>query len=302
MADFSCDAASVHIPVLPAECMTYLRLRSNGLYVDCTLGLGGHSEAILEGSAPGGRVVGFDWDRSAQQRAQRRLAPFGDRFIPVRRNFAELGEGLDSLDIGEVDGLLLDAGLSSLQLDLHEGRGFSFQRDEPLDMRMDDRRKVTAASILALANESELADILYCYGEERQARRIAAAIVATRRREPVRTTGQLAALIAAAVPTRFHPKKRHVATKSFQALRIAVNNELENLGQVLDTASRYMTPGARFCVISFHSLEDRLVKRRFRENRALEVITAKPVMATAEEVARNPRARSARLRVAEKRE
>ncbi|MCK9174335.1 MAG: 16S rRNA (cytosine(1402)-N(4))-methyltransferase RsmH [Desulforhopalus sp.] len=282
--------------------MELLRPRSGGLYVDCTLGLGGHTEGILQRSGPDGRVIGFDWDSSAQQKAQQRLVSFGERLIPVRRNFAELAEGLDDLNICEVDGLLLDAGLSSLQLDLHEGRGFSFQRDEPLDMRMDNRRSVTAASILARADESELADILYYYGEERQARRIAAAIVAARKKEKLQTTGQLVEVVSAAVPGRFHPKRIHIATKTFQALRIAVNGELENLGKALDIGVRYMKPGARFCVISFHSLEDRLVKRKFRDNPALEVITPRPVGASSEEVERNPRSRSARLRVVQKRE
>ncbi|MBM9518529.1 16S rRNA (cytosine(1402)-N(4))-methyltransferase RsmH [Desulforhopalus vacuolatus] len=295
-----CDPASIHVSVLLAECMELLRPRSGGLYVDCTLGLGGHTEGILQRSGPDGRVVGFDWDSSAQQKSRQRLASFGERLIPVRRNFAELAEGLDDLNICEVDGLLLDAGLSSLQLDLHEGRGFSFQRDEPLDMRMDNRRSVTAASILARADESELADILYYYGEERQARRIAAAIVTARKKEQLQTTRQLVEVVNAAVPRRFHPKRIHIATKTFQALRIAVNGELENLGIALDSGVRYMKPGARFCVISFHSLEDRLVKRKFRENPALEVITSRPVGASSEEVERNPRSRSARLRVAQK--
>jgi 16S rRNA (cytosine1402-N4)-methyltransferase len=228
------------------------------------------------------------------------LAGFGDRLTVVRRNFAELAAGLDELGIQEIDGLLIDIGVSSLQLDMGE-RGFSFQRDEILDMRMDNRGKNTAQSILAYCSEQELADIFFYYGEERQARPIAAAIVESRKKEKIETTKQLVSIVAHAVPKRFHPKRIHVATKVFQALRIAVNTELENLAHILDDAVRYLKPGATFCVISFHSLEDRIVKRKFRNNEQLEVLTGKPVMSSAEEIAVNPRSRSARLRVARKR-
>jgi 16S rRNA (cytosine1402-N4)-methyltransferase len=196
-----------------------------------------------------------------------------------------------------VDGVLIDIGLSSLQLD-RGGRGFSFQRDEPLDMRMDIRQDTTAASLLASCSEEQLADIFFYFGDEYQARPIAAEIVRAREKDPIRTTRQLAGLVAAAVPRRFHPKRIHVATKVFQALRIAVNTELENLARILDEAVPLLKPGARLCVISFHSLEDRIVKRKFRQNKQLEILTAKPVMPRAEEMEDNPRSRSARLRVA----
>lgn len=289
----------IHTSVLLEECMTFLSPEAGRIYVDGTLGLGGHAEAILNLSAPDGRVIAFDWDESALARAKKRLEKFGDRITVLRRNFAEIAAGLDSMGVKRVDGLLIDIGVSSLQLDMG-GRGFSFQKDEQLDMRMDSRGDMTASSILKRASEEELADIFYHYGEERQARPIAAAIVAYRKKQEIETTGQLVAIVAGAVPRRFHPKKIHVATKVFQALRIAVNTELENLGRIIDDGVKYLKPGARFCVISFHSLEDRIVKRKFRGNDLLKVLTAKPVMASQGEVAANPRSRSARLRVGEK--
>jgi len=293
------EAAKIHRSVLLEETLEFLNPQSGGIYVDGTLGLGGHSEAILKASAPHGRLIAFEWDRAAIVKSRERLAPFSDRLTIVRRNFSEIREGLSEVGVDRVDGILIDIGLSSLQLDRGE-RGFSFQRDEPLDMRMDDRRKVTAASILADCSEEELADIFYYYGEEKQARRIAARVAAERTQSPVATSKQLAELVARAVPRRFHPKKIHVATLVFQALRIAVNTELENLAEILSHGVPLLKPGARFCVISFHSLEDRMVKRKFRENPELKVVTKKPIMATLQEREKNPRSRSARLRVAER--
>ena len=292
-------AAEIHCSVLPSETLQYLAPHSGGVYVDGTLGLGGHSEAILQASAPDGHVIAFDWDAAAIGKSKERLARFGDRLTIVRRNFSEIGEGLAELGVEKVDGILIDIGLSSLQLDRGE-RGFSFQRDEPLDMRMDIRREVTAASILADGTAEELADIFYYYGEEKQARRIAAFVVAERVHQPITTSKQFANLVARAVPRAFHPKRIHVATRVFQALRIAVNTELENLAGILEKGVSCLRPGARFCVISFHSLEDRMVKRRFRENSNLTVLTKKPIRATPEEKELNPRSRSARLRVAER--
>ena len=202
------------------------------------------------------------------------------------------------LDIHRIDGLLLDLGLSSLQLD-KSGRGFSFKGSEPLDMRMDERVRLTAAELVNKASEDDLADIFYYYGEERQARRIADWIVKARKQKVINTTDQLVDIVYHAVPRRFHPKKIHVATKVFQGLRIAVNRELENLKKILEDGAALLTPGARFCVISFHSLEDRMVKQAFRENPSLKVLTKKPVLPSAEECSRNPRARSAKLRVAQ---
>lgn len=281
--------------------MRYLEPRPGGVYVDGTLGLGGHTREILEKSAPDGRVIAFEWDESAILRSVERLRQYGDRLTIVRRNFAELAAGLDELGIHEIDGLLIDIGLSSLQLDMGE-RGFTFQRDEALDMRMDTRKRLTARELLATSSEQELADIFFYYGEERQARPIAAAICRYRAGQKIETTKQLVSIIAQAVPRRFHPKKIHVATKVFQALRIAVNTELENLATILDDGVRFLGPGARFCIISFHSLEDRIVKRKFLSNDLLDVLTSKPVTPSPEEVAENPRSRSARLRVAQKKQ
>ncbi len=267
--------------------------------MDGTMGLGGHSEAILQASSPDGKLIAFDWDAAAIQKAQQRLASYGNRLTIVRRNFSEIEEGLAECGTEKVDGILIDIGLSSLQLDIG-GRGFSFLRDEPLDMRMDTRKKRTAAWILANCSEKELADIFFYYGEEKQARRIASFVASERKIKPIKTSKQLAELVAKAVPKRFQPKKKHVATLVFQALRIAVNTELENLATILDKAAYHLSSGSRFCVISFHSLEDRLVKRKFKENKELRVLTKKPIMASKEEMDTNPRSRSARLRVAEK--
>lgn len=288
---------AIHQPVLLEEVIASLAPADGGIYVDGNLGLGGHAERILEQSAPGGRLIGFDWDAEAMARAQERLARFGDRIHYVHRNFTALEETLMEQGVRHIDGLLLDLGLSSLQLDA-SGRGFSFRGEEPLDMRMDSRRPLTAADLLNTRSQQELADIFYYYGEERQARPIAEAVVAARKRQPLCTTAQLVELVERAVPRRFHPKKIHVATKVFQALRIAVNQELENLQAVLAQGPRWLKVGGRFCVISFHSLEDRLVKRAFQENPLLQVVTPKPVVAGEAECQRNPRARSAKLRVA----
>jgi len=227
------------------------------------------------------------------------LQGYTDRITIIRRNFAEIAVGLEEIGVNRVDGILIDIGLSSLQLQQKE-RGFSFQHDEPLDMRMDNRREVTAASILASTTEQELADIFYYFGDERQARPIAANIVRARNEKKIETTLQLANLVAQSIPRRFQPKRIHVATKVFQALRIAVNEELQNLSMFLDDAIPFLNSGARFCVISFHSLEDRMVKRKFRDHQQLKIITSRPIVPTAIEIRDNSRSRSARLRVAEK--
>jgi len=279
------------------EVVTCLAPKDGGLYVDGNLGLGGHTERILETCGPTGQVVGFDWDAAALTLAQERLARFAGRVRFVHENFTSIKETLMELGIGTIDGLLLDLGLSSLQLDA-SGRGFSFKGSEPLDMRMDQRQTTTAAQLINEASEEELADIFFYYGEEYQARRIAQWIVEARRKEEIVSTDQLVALVDQAIPKRFQPKKIHVATKVFQALRIAVNRELDSLERILADGATLLAPGARFCVISFHSLEDRLVKQAFRENPLLEVITPKPLTPGRAECLRNPRARSAKLRVA----
>ena len=287
----------IHIPVLLEEVLQFLAPVDGGVYVDGTLGLGGHTERILQASNPSGRVIGFEWDDNALKVATKRLSPFGHRFAAQHRSYAEIMDGLAEMNIQKVDGLLLDLGVSSLQFD-SDIRGFSFQADGPLDMRMDRRRHPTAAKIVNTYSKDDLADIFYYYGEERQARRIATFIVAERENGPIETTGRLARIVAAAIPRKFHPRNIHVATKVFQALRIAVNKELENLNAILEYVTDILKPGGRVCIITFHSLEDRLVKRKFKENPLLHVLTKKPVTPTREETRINPRARSAKLRAA----
>lgn len=288
----------VHVPVLADEVIEFLKLRSGGTYVDATLGLGGHTARILEEILPDGRVIGFEWDDQAAEMAARRLEKFGDRIKIIHRSYVELVEGLRQEEVEKIEGLVLDLGVSSLQLDRGE-RGFSFQVDAPLDMRMDTRLTVTAADLLQRLSESELADVIYNYGEERQARRIAEYIVQAREKKSVETTGQLAGIIAHAIPRKYHPKKKHVATRTFQALRIAVNREFDNLVKILAAAPTVLASGGRMCVITFHSLEDRIVKQAFAGNSALSVVTKRPVSPGEKEIAGNPRARSAKLRVAE---
>jgi 16S rRNA (cytosine1402-N4)-methyltransferase len=289
----------LHQPVLLDEALALLRVKPGGVYVDGTFGLGGHGDAMLQRCAPDGRVVGFEWDGQAMAQARQGLSGERQRLTLVRRNFAEMGEALAELGLQNVDGILLDVGCSSMQLD-QGGRGFSFQVDELLDMRMDQRRPTTAADILAGAEEAELADIFFHYGDEIQARRVAARIVAERRGQPITTTRQLARVVAEAIPRRFHPARIHVATRVFQALRIAVNDELKNLAAALRAGPALLAVGGRMGVISFHSLEDRLVKRTWSGNKLLKLLTAKPIVPGRDEIRRNPRARSARLRGAEK--
>lgn len=287
-----------HLPVLLDEVLGFLAPVDGGIYVDANLGFGGHAEKILEESAPAGRVIGFDCDAHALESARQNLSRFGGRVTYVHRNFSSLKETLHGLGIDRIDGLLLDLGVSSWQLDA-SGRGFSFKGSEPLDMRMDERASLTAAELLNTATEDELADIFYFFGEERQARRVAKYLVAERQKNRIENTDQLTSVVERAIPKKFHPKKVHVATKIFQALRIAVNRELENLSRILADGPSLLASGGKFCVISFHSLEDRLVKRAFLENPSLRVLTKKPVVPSSTECRRNPRARSAKLRVAE---
>lgn len=290
----------MHKPVMVAEVLDQLAPVDGGTYVDGNLGLGGHSASILERCKPTGQLIAFEWDASAMALAKERLTPFGNRVETVHRNFAALKDTLAEMRITAVDGILLDLGLSSLQLDAGE-RGFSFQGCEPLDMRMDQRKQQTAADILNEASQEELADIFFYYGEERQARRIARMVVEERRNNRIKTTDQFVKIVSAAIPKRFHPRKIHVATKVFQALRIAVNGELDNLQKILAEGPGLLKTGGRFCVISFHSLEDRLVKRCFQNDPLLRVLTKKPLRPSSEEVKENFRSRSARLRVAEAR-
>jgi 16S rRNA (cytosine1402-N4)-methyltransferase len=290
-----------HVPVLTTEALQYLGAERGGVYVDCTVGLGGHARALLEAGAT--RVIGVDRDLQALAVARETLAPWAERVELVHADYRDLDEVLDQRGIRLVNGTLADLGVSSLQFDT-PGRGFSFQRDEPLDMRMDTSTGDTAAALVARSTERELADGIYAYGEERFSRRIARAIVAARREQPIETTGRLAAIVRRALPRRGY-MRIDPATRTFQALRIWVNRELEGLDRFLEAAVRRLHAGARLVVITFHSLEDRIVKHTLRAlehsgEAAVKVLTKKPLGPSDEEVLRNPRARSAKLRVAER--
>ncbi|MEN6479663.1 MAG: 16S rRNA (cytosine(1402)-N(4))-methyltransferase RsmH [Anaerolineales bacterium] len=304
----------LHTPVLLAEVLTWLALKPGGLYIDATVGLGGHAAAILNACGPDGRLLGIDADPQALALARERLAPFGDRALLRQGWNRDLPTLAADAGWSAVDGVLFDLGVSSLQLD-DAARGFSFQQDGPLDMRMSPQAEVDAAQIVNTWPERELADILYTYGEERYARRIAAAIV---RERPLHTTAELAAVVRRAIPGGHAPQRIDPATRSFQALRIAVNGELEYLEQALTGAVRLLRPGGRLVVIAFHSLEDRIVKQYLaREARdcicppripqcvcghkaTVRLLTHKPVRPSDAEAAANPRSRSARLRAAER--
>ncbi len=274
------------------------------MYCDGTLGGGGHAEALLAASAPDGVLLGVDRDAEALAVAARRLRPFGDRARLVHGDYRELPALAHAAVLGPFDGILLDLGLSSLQLD-DPARGFSFGQEGPLDMRMDRAGGApTAGDLLRRLPQRELEAILREYGEERWARRIARALVAARARQPIATTTELAHLVARAIPRRAWPPRIHPATRTFQALRIAVNRELEGLEEGVEAAASLLAPGGRLAVISFHSLEDRAVKTTFRRlaaARGMGILTRKPVTPATTEVAANPRARSAKLRVIESR-
>jgi 16S rRNA (cytosine1402-N4)-methyltransferase len=290
-----------HVPVLTTEALQYLRAERGGVYVDCTVGLGGHARALLEAGAT--RVIGVDRDLQALAAARETLAPWAERVELVHADYRDLDEVLEQRGIRLVNGTLADLGVSSLQFDT-PGRGFSFQRDEPLDMRMDTSTGDTAAALVARSTERELADGIYAYGEERFSRRIARAIVAARREQPIETTGRLAAIVRRALPRRGY-MRIDPATRTFQALRIWVNRELEGLDRFLEAAVRRLHAGARLVVITFHSLEDRIVKHTLRAlehsgDAAVKVLTKKPIGPSDVEVLRNPRARSAKLRAAER--
>jgi 16S rRNA (cytosine1402-N4)-methyltransferase len=306
-----------HRPVLPVESLRLLAPERGGLFVDATLGLGGHSEAILEASEET-RVVGLDRDREALSFASRRLARFGGRFRAAHSDFREIARVLGELGEPEVSGVLADLGVSSLQFD-SPARGFSFRHDAPLDMRMDaSGDEATAAELLARLPEEEIARVIFEYGEERRSRRIARWIVERREAgQPIETTKQLAELVARAAGHK-RTDRIHPATRTFQALRIAVNRELEGLGEFLETSVDLLQAGGRLAVISFHSLEDRVVKRTLRRlagqcecdprlprcecgaRRVVEILTRRPVAPSERELEENPRARSAKLRGAEK--
>ena len=286
-----------HVPVLLAETLELLAVRPGGLWVDGTVGLGGHAEAVLRATAPDGRLVGFDRDPEALERAQARLAPFGER---VRLEHADYREIPERLGEAPADGILLDLGVSSLQLDDAE-RGFSFQREGPLDMRMDRGARGTAAELVNRMREKDLADVLHELGEEPFSRRIARAIVRARESEPIRTTTRLAEIVRRAAPRSRRPGF-HSATRTFQALRIRTNRELDGLEPAFERIASRLRAGGRLVVIAFHSLEDRAAKQAFRSlaARGFSVLTRKPLRPSEAETRVNPRARSARLRAVER--
>ena len=284
-----------------AEVLEHLAPGRGGLFIDCTVGVGGHAHALLEAGAT--RVIGFDRDPDALAQASLVLAGYGARVELVHSDYRRFDEVLGARGVASVAGLLVDLGVSSMQLDA-PGRGFSFRRDEPLDMRMDRTSGETAAEAIAQADERTLADVIYEFGEERYARRIARSLVDARPRGGIRTTGQLAEVVRRAIPRR-GPSRIDPATRTFQAIRIWVNRELEGLDGFLTRAAQRLAPGGRMVVITFHSLEDRIVKHTLRSLQTaadigLTVRTKRPVVPSEVEIARNPRARSAKLRAAER--
>jgi 16S rRNA (cytosine1402-N4)-methyltransferase len=289
-----------HDPVMLNEVVELLDPARGGLFVDCTVGLGGHGRGVLDAGAT--RLLGLDRDQHALEIAAQVLAPWQERVELVHADYRELPAVLAARGIDGVDGALADLGVSSMQFDA-PGRGFSFRRDEPLDMRMDQSRGPTAAQLLADVEEGDLADVIYRYGEERFSRRIARRIVEARRATPIATTTQLADIVRRAQPRKGY-QRIDPATRTFQALRIWVNRELEDLDSFLTAAARLLNRGARFAVITFHSLEDRVVKHTFRAlaagEEAVRLLTKKPIVPDDGELARNPRARSAKLRAIER--
>ena len=306
-----------HVPVLLEECISMLNIRPEGIYVDGTLGLGGHSAAIAARLSPTGRLIGIDRDETALARASQRLAEYAPLVTLVHGRFGHLEEILEELGIPAVDGMLFDLGVSSPQLDEAE-RGFSYRLDAPLDMRMDRTQSLTARDVVNTYDEAELSRILFQYGEEKYARRISAAVVRRRAEKSIETTGELVDIIRTAMPAAALREKQHPAKRSFQAIRIEVNGELREVEQMMASAPDRLRPGGRLCVITFHSLEDRIVKQGIsrcehgctcpREapvctcgfHQTLKNLTGKPILPSPVEQAANPRARSAKLRAAER--
>ena len=306
-----------HTSVLLHETIENLQIRPEGVYVDGTLGGGGHAERIAQALAGNGRLIGIDQDEAAIEAAGERLKPYGDRVVIVRDNYRNTAQVLAGLGIHEIDGMILDLGVSSYQLD-HAERGFSYREDAALDMRMDQRQTLTAADIVNRYTETELFHVIRDYGEEQFAKNIAKHIVAARQEHPVATTGELNEIIKAAIPAKMRAAGGHPSKRTFQAIRIECNRELEVLRESLDELIGLLKPGGRLCVITFHSLEDRIVKTAFRRNENPctcppdfpvcvcgqasqgRTVTRKPVLPSAEEIAANRRAKSAKLRVFEK--
>lgn len=306
-----------HKSVLLQECIDALNIRPDGIYLDGTLGGAGHSSQIARRLTEGGRLIGVDRDRTALAAAKERLAPYADRVTLVHSNFAEIDAILDSLGIPAVDGMLFDLGVSSPQLD-DASRGFSYMADAPLDMRMDKDDALTAGEVVNTWPQGELRRILYDYGEERYAPQIAAAICRAREKAPIETTLELVDIIRSAMPAQALREKQHPAKRSFQAIRIAVNDELGAVSRMMQAAVGRLNPGGRLAVITFHSLEDRIVKSEMQQAARgctcppefpvcvcgkmplVKLVTRKPIVSGPAELEENPRARSAKLRVAEK--
>ena len=305
-----------HKSVLLHETIDSLQVKPDGIYVDGTLGGGGHAYELCGRLGPEGRLVGIDQDEDAIAAATERLTPYQDQVTIVRSNYEQMDEVLDELGIGKVDGIYLDLGVSSFQFDTAE-RGFSYREDAPLDMRMDRRQELTAADVVESYEEEELVRIIRDYGEEKFARQIARQIVKRRQEAPIATTGELAEIIKEAIPLKMRAVGGHPARRTFQALRIEVNRELEVLEKSIDRMIGRLKPGGRISIITFHSLEDRIVKNRFRENENPcicppdfpvcmcgrkskgKIVTRRPVVPTAEEIEENKRCRSAKLRTFE---
>jgi 16S rRNA (cytosine1402-N4)-methyltransferase len=306
-----------HVPVMVAEVLSLLQPRSGGTYIDCTIGGGGYSLGLIERILPNGRLVGIDRDEEALRAAFENLKRYSANLILEKGNFADLEAITQHLGVAEADGVILDLGVSSHQLEAAE-RGFSFRHDATLDMRMDTAQTVTARELVNSLSERNLAELIWKLGEERWAKRIAKFIVEKRSRSPIETTRELVDVILAAVPVGARSETIHPATKTFQALRISVNRELESLQAGLDAAVRLLAKGGRICVLSYHSLEDRIVKETFARHagrctcpsglpvcacgaeRRIKILTRRPMVPSEEEVRANPRSRSARLRAAEK--
>lgn len=290
------------MPVMSKEVLFWLVREESRIYLDCTVGYSGHAEKILEASGPDSRLIGLDRDAVAIAASQEKLARFGDRVLLFHGHFVDLKQHLAVSGISQVDGVLFDLGVSSPQLE-EPARGFSFQGDGPLDMRMDQSMSETAADLVNRWPETQLADAIFQFGEERFSRRIASAIVRARERHPLATTKELVSVIEGAVPANYRHGRLHCATRTFQAIRIAVNHELDCLEPALRDAVDVLYPGGRLCVISFHSLEDRIVKHTFRalsgkDDPELALLTKRPQVPGREESDRNPRSRSAKLRAA----
>lgn len=308
---------TAHQPVLVDEVISYLITIRDGVYVDGTAGTGGHSLEICKRMGPAGALICLDIDGASIRLAREWLSAYGDRVTIVRESYVNLDRVLEQTGIGRVNGIFLDLGLSSYQLE-SSGRGFSFQKDEPLDMRMDQDRGITAGELINSSSTERLQELLWRYAEERWAKSIARAIARQRQKEPLRTSGQLARLIETTIPRRHHPRKIHPATKTFQALRIAVNGELQNIAEFLKKAPFLLVIGGRLVVISYHSLEDRLVKQAFQRSvlekgyprrlpiaqepkmPLMKTLTKRGLRPSQAEVTGNPRARSAIMRVGER--